>query len=156
VAVFAATFPGGPIQLLGEGLPDRPELEPVPDPRQGPAVALSHWAGLARSHPRRWWIVACDQVRWTPEALGAWHQAAVAADPCAEHWVLARSQGWIQPLGGFLADRLVAGLAGIRAASLMAMAEALPCRILPSEGEEWLDVDTRAAHEAFLKSQFKA
>jgi molybdopterin-guanine dinucleotide biosynthesis protein A len=152
VRVFTAVFPGGPVQLLGAGLPDRPDLVPLADPRQGPAVALRHWAGQCRTHPRRWWIVACDQVRWTPEALAAWHRVAAAADPAGAFWVLALSGGRIQPLGGFLAGQLVAPLAGTRATSLMALTEALPSRVLPAEGGQWQDVDTPEANDHFLKN----
>lgn len=140
--VFQAVFPDGPVQLLGEGLPDRPDLAPADDPRQGPAAALRHWAGLERSHPLRWWILACDQIRWTPEALEAWHRAAAAADPRAEHWVLGRFQDRIQPLGGFLADGLVPRLGLGSARALMALVDAMPCLILPVAGDPWLDVDT--------------
>jgi len=84
-AVFEAVFPGAPMQLLGEGLPDRPDLAPLADPRQGPALALRHWAAGAGggSHPERWWIVACDQIGWTGSALDAWHGAVSRADPAA-------------------------------------------------------------------------
>jgi len=153
-AVFEAVFPGAPMQLLGEGLPDRPDLAPLADPRQGPALALRHWAAGAGggSHPERWWIVACDQIRWTAETLRAWHGAAAAADPGAAHWVLARARGRIQPLGGFLADGLVAGLARAQGRSLIALTEAAPCLILDADGEHWLDVDTREALAAYLGS----
>jgi molybdopterin-guanine dinucleotide biosynthesis protein A len=139
--VFAAVFPGGPIQLLGEALPDRPDLAPLDDPRQGPAEALRRWAGARRAHPDRWWIVACDQIRWTPDALAAWHARAVAADPDADRWVLARHGGRLQPLGGFLADALAPRLAGAAGAALMALVDSLPCRILEAEGDQWLDQD---------------
>ena len=150
VAVFEAVFPGGPARVLGEGLPDRPDLAPLADPRQGPAVALRHWASGAEDHPERWWIVACDQIGWTAEALRAWHRAATAADPGAEHWVLARVRGRIQPLGGFLADALVPGLARAGGRSLMALSEALPARILDADGAHWLDVDTPEALKSHL------
>ena len=150
VAVFAAVFPGGPVQLLGEGLPDRPELIPAADPGLGPAVALRLWAGRPGPRPRRWWLVACDQPRWTPDHLRAWHQAVEAADPSACHWALASSEGRIQPLGGFLAGDLVAPLAAARATSLMGLASALPTLTLVSEGEQWLDVDTPEALRAWL------
>jgi molybdopterin-guanine dinucleotide biosynthesis protein A len=141
-AVFEAVFPGGPVRLLGEGLPDRPDLAPLADPRQGPALALRHWASGAEDHPERWWIVGCDQIGWSAETLRAWHRAAAAADPGAQHWVLARVDGRIQPLGGFLADALVPGLARAGGRSLMALSEALPARILEADGAHWLDVDT--------------
>lgn len=153
VRVFGSVFPGCPMQVLGEGLPDRPDLAPIADPRAGPAVALRRWAALDRSHPPRWWIVACDQVRWTPETLEAWHAAAAAADPAAAHWVLARAGGRIQPLGGFLADPLVERLPGAGSASLLSLVEALPCLVLEAEGDPWLDVDTPEALEAFLEKR---
>lgn len=141
VRVFEAVFPGGPVQVLGEALPDRPDLAPRDDPRQGPAEALRRWAAAPGAQPRHWWIVACDQIRWTPEALAAWHARAAAADPGAEHWVLARHQGRLQPLGGFLAGVLAPRLAGAPGAALMALVDALPCRILEAAGEAWLDQD---------------
>jgi molybdopterin-guanine dinucleotide biosynthesis protein A len=144
VRVFETVFPAGPVQLLGAALPDRPGLEPMDDPRAGPAMALRHWAARRQDHPRRWWIAACDQIRWTPEALEAWHRAAAAADPEAGHWVLARHGGRIQPLGGFLADALVPRLLDGSSASLMSLVEALPSLILDAEGDPWLDVDTPA------------
>ncbi|MDR3669942.1 MAG: NTP transferase domain-containing protein [Holophaga sp.] len=149
VRVFEGSFPGGPVQLLGEGLPDRPDLTPMADPRQGPGAALRHWAGQPRPRALRWWVAACDQVRWTPETLSAWHQAAAAADPQARAWVLARHGGRIQPLGGFLADALVPGLCGGTGA-LMSLVDTVPCLILDSEDAQWLDVDTPEALQAFL------
>jgi molybdopterin-guanine dinucleotide biosynthesis protein A len=151
--VFAAVFPGCPMQVLGEGLPDRPDLAPIADPRAGPAAALRHWALLPRPHPLRWWVVACDQIRWTPETLAPWHASAAAADPPAAHWVLARAGGRIQPLGWFLADALVERLPGTGSASLLSLVEALPCLVLDAEGDPWLDVDTPEALEAFLEKR---
>jgi molybdopterin-guanine dinucleotide biosynthesis protein A len=148
-AVFAAVFPDGPVQLLGTGLPDRPDLPPMADPGQGPAAALRHWAGQPRAQALRWWVVACDQVRWTADTLAAWHQAAAAADPDAGRWVLARHRGRVQPLGGFLADALVPEL-GPGGAAMMALVDAVPHLILDSAGEQWLDVDTPEALQAFL------
>jgi molybdopterin-guanine dinucleotide biosynthesis protein A len=152
VAVFGSVFPEGPVQLLGQALPDHPELPPLADPSAGPAVALRHWADLTRAQPQpsRWWVVPCDQLRWTPELLIAWHQAAVAADPEATHWVMARHGGRLQPLGGFLAASLLPLIAPLPVRSLMAMAEALPSLSLDSPGEHWLDVDTPEALQAFL------
>jgi molybdopterin-guanine dinucleotide biosynthesis protein A len=149
--VFEAVFPGCPVQLLGEGLPDRPRLPALQDPRQGPAAALRHWAGSARPQPLRWWIVACDQVRWTPAFLSAWYACALAADPGAERWVLARHRGRLQPLGGFLAEALAARLPAVAGASLMAFVDALPCVVLESEADPWLDLDTLDDHAAYLR-----
>jgi len=154
-AVFETVFPGGPVHLLGQGLPDRPDLAALADPGQGPAVALRHWAAQAQAEPpARWWLVACDQLGWTPETLRAWHQAALAADPAAGHWVLARAGGRLQPLGGFLASRLLPLLPGLAASSLMGLADALPVRVLEASGDPWgdvwLDVDTPQALARFL------
>jgi len=151
VDVFGAVFPGGPVQLLGAALPGRPDLVPEPDPGEGPAVALRLWAGRGGPQPRRWWLAACDQVRWTAESLDAWHAAVAAADPSAAHWVVARNGGRIQPLGGFLAGGLVAALARVPARALMGLVDALPALVLDSEGGQWLDVDTREAHRAYLE-----
>jgi molybdopterin-guanine dinucleotide biosynthesis protein A len=145
VTVFSQVFPGGPIQLLGDPLPDQPGLIPLDDPRQGPAVALRHWAEGAEGGfpaPRRWWILACDQVRWTPRALASWHARVARGDPDASRWVLARFRGRLQPLGGFLPGRLVPSLARCQARSLIGLVEALPHRVLAARGEAWLDVDT--------------
>jgi molybdopterin-guanine dinucleotide biosynthesis protein A len=146
--VFEAVFPGGPIQVLGGALPDRPDLAPLDDPREGPAEALRRWAarssgngGPSQVHPLRWWILACDQIRWTPDALAAWHARAAAADPEAGCWVLARHRGRLQPLGGFLADALAPRLSALPGAALMALVDALPCRILDAAGDAWMDQD---------------
>jgi molybdopterin-guanine dinucleotide biosynthesis protein A len=151
VRVFETVFPGCPLQVLGEALPDRPDLPPLQDPRQGPAAALRHWAGTPRPGPQRWWVAACDQVRWNPEALAEWHAAVQAADPGAGRWVLARYQGRIQPLGGFLAEVLVDRLPAIPGASLLALVDALPCVVLDSESNVWADLDTGEDREAYLK-----
>jgi len=150
VAVFAEVFPDGPIQLLGDSLPDRPDLTPLADPREGPAVALRHWAGQDPPRARRWWTVACDQVRWTPAALAAWHAEAVRADPGAACWVLARYRDRLQPLGGFLAGSLLGAVARGRATSLQGLAEGLAHQVLAVAGEAWLDVDTPEALRGWL------
>jgi len=150
VDVFEDVFPGCPVQILGEGLPDRPEYPALADPRQGPAVALEHWAGLTGGgQARRWWVAACDQVRWTPATLDSWYTRAVDADPWMRHWVLARHRGEVQYLGGWLSGDLVPELAGQRATSLWALAKAVPCLELGSEGDQWLDVDTPEALKAW-------
>ena len=142
VDVFQAVFPGGPVQILGQALPDRPGLGAIQDPGQGPAVALAHWAGLGPEPVLRWWVLACDQVRWTPEALTAWHEEVCALDPGAERWVMAQAGGHTQYLGSFLAGSLVAGLVGSEARSLEWLARALPCALSAWSHACWTDVDT--------------
>jgi molybdopterin-guanine dinucleotide biosynthesis protein A len=150
VEVFEASFPGCPVLLLGEPLPDRPDLPAWSDPRQGPAVALRHWAAAPQPAVERWWVVACDQVRWTPRALEAWHRKAASADPASAHWVLANHGGRTQFLGGWLAGSLRPALAALRTASLWSLSEALPCLLLEETGAEWQDVDTPEALSAWL------
>lgn len=142
VRVFEAVFPGAPIQILGEALPDRPELPRLDDPREGPAVALRTWAATEAPLVDAWWIVACDQVRWTPERLAAWAEARVSADPASVHWVMALHDGHLQTLGGWLPASLRSTLAASTAQSMWALAEALPHLALPRDGAEWEDVDT--------------
>ena len=55
--------------------------------------------------------------------------------------MLARHRGRLQPLGGFLGDALVPPLAAAAGAALMALADALPCRILEAGEDAWLDQD---------------
>lgn len=153
VAVFEALCPDGPIQLLGEALPDRPELANRPDSGRGPALALVGWAGwAARPRAMRWWLVACDQVRWTAPALAAWLARTQAADPDAEAWVMAMHEGYPQLLGGVLADALVPRLAQLSVPSLRGLAQALPTRVLEAQGEPWDDVDTPEALRAWRAS----
>ena len=150
VAVFQALFPEGPVRLLGERLPDRPGLTPVVDPGQGPAAALIHWAAREPERPLRWWVVACDQVRWTPEALAAWSAQAQAVDPAATRWVLARVEDHTQVLGGWLAGSLVPRVATLRASSLRALAGDLPVALVVGQGACWEDVDTPEALAGWL------
>jgi molybdopterin-guanine dinucleotide biosynthesis protein A len=151
VRVFESAFPGAPLQVLGEPLPDRPELPRLDDPREGPAVALRTWAATptAAAAADLWWVVACDQVRWTPERLQAWAAVCEAADPAQSRWVMALNRGRLQPLGGWLPGALRPALAASSARSLMTLAAALPHLALPREGEEWLDVDTPEEREDF-------
>ncbi len=142
VGVFAAAFPDGPVQVLGDPLPDHPDLPRLEDPREGPAVALRTWGRLEAPAVDRWWIVACDQVRWTPQRLTAWARVSEAADPAAAHWVMALHGGHLQPLGGWLPDGFRALLAASTERSLYALATRLPHLALPSDGAEWVDVDT--------------
>ena len=149
VEVFETVFTGAPVQVLGEPLPDRPDLAVIDDPREGPARALRAWAALDAPEVRRWWVVACDQVRWTPAGLEAWVRRAVAADPGALHWVLAQHDGRLQPLGGWLPGSLRPRLAAAEARSLTALAGALPHLVLPCGGPEWRDIDTPDERRAF-------
>lgn len=149
VRVFECAFPDAPLQVVGEPLPDRPDLPVLDDPRQGPASALRMWAASEGPSARRWWVVACDQVRWTVPDLEVWSRRAFAADPAAAAWVLARHGGRLQPLGGWLPEGLRSLLAATQERSLLGLAAALPHLILPCEGPEWLDVDTPEERSAF-------
>ncbi|WP_243303905.1 NTP transferase domain-containing protein [Geothrix oryzisoli] len=149
VRVFEAVFPGAPIQVLGEPLPDRPDLAVLEDAREGPAKALRAWAALEAPAVRRWWVVACDQVRWTPSGLAAWAIRAEAADPQADRWIVAQHGGHLQPLGGWLPSALRPGLAVSTVHALTALAESLPHLALPCDGPEWRDVDTPEERRAF-------
>ena len=140
--VFEAVFPGAPIQVLGEPLLDRPDLPHLGDPREGPAVALSHWSALDAAAVEVWWVAACDQVRWTPDRLSAWAGVCEAVDPARTHWVMAIHDGRLQPLGGWLPACLRPALAASSEHSLMALAAALPHLAVPRDGCEWDDVDT--------------
>ncbi len=153
VRVFASVCPHGPMCVLGDPLPDWPTLPRLEDPRQGPAVALRAWSSLPAPAARRWWVVACDQVRWTPARLEIWLALAAAADPDASHWVLARHQGHLQPLGSLLPASLRTRLAATGDRSLQAVVSQLPHLILDLEGNEWLDVDTPEARKAFEDTQ---
>lgn len=149
VGIFERAFPGAPMQVLGEPIPDHPGLPVLDDPRRGPASALRVWATSHGPSPRRWWVVACDQVRWTVPGLEAWLRRAVAADPAAAAWVLARHGGRLQPLGGWFPESLRPLLAATREPSLQGLAAALPHLVLPCEGPEWIDVDTPEERSAF-------
>ncbi len=149
VRVFATVFPGGPVQVLGDPLPDHPDLPCLEDPREGPAVALRTWARQGVPAVDRWWVVACDQVRWTPERLAEWARIAEAADPDAAHWVIALHGSHLQPLGGWLPDGFRALLAASAERSLYALATRLPHLALPSDGAEWIDVDTPEDRQAW-------
>jgi len=142
VQIFETVFPGAPIQILGEPLPDRPELPCLDDPREGPAVALRTWAVAEAPAVDAWWIVACDQVRWAPERLAAWSEARALADPSAAHWVMALHDGHLQTLGGWLPASFRPALAAATATSMWALAKSLPHLALPRDGAEWDDVDT--------------
>ncbi|MDP1831018.1 MAG: NTP transferase domain-containing protein [Geothrix sp.] len=149
VRVFGSVFPGAPVLVLGDPLPDHPELPRLDDPREGPAVALRTWAMAAAPPAGRWWVVACDQVRWTPGRLARWAAISEAADPAAARWVMALHGGHLQPLGGWIPEALRPALAASSARSLMALAASLPHLALPREGPEWADVDTPEERDAF-------
>lgn len=142
VGVFQEVFPGGLIQILGEPVPERPELTCHSDPRQGPARALVGWAASGPPPTLRWWVLACDQVRWSAPRLRSWTLRARESDPEGKAWVLADHGGRIQFLGGFLGGDLIPTVARSSAKSLHALTEAVPTAILPATGPEWLDVDT--------------
>lgn len=143
--VFRSQHPQGPVRLLGAALPEHPDLLPFEDPREGPALALRHWAPRETLLATRWWIVACDQIFWSPERYRRWEGQALAADPRAERWVLARVEGRLQFLGGFLATALLPSLAQLPQRSLWGLHEQLPVCLLEAEGPEWDDVDTPEA-----------
>lgn len=142
VSVFEALFPGCPIQALGEPVPERPELGCLSDSRQGPARALEVWAASQPPPVLRWWVLACDQVRWDAAALRAWSMRAMESDPKGEAWVLAKYEERVQFLGGFLGGALIPALATATASSLWSLSESLPTVVLPVSGPEWLDVDS--------------
>ena len=114
-----------------------------------PARALQTWAAREAPAVRRWWVVACDQVRWTPVSLEAWARRAETADPQALRWVVAQHGGHLQPLGGWLPSALRPPVATSTAGSLTALAESLPHLLLPCDGPEWMDVDTPEERRAF-------
>jgi molybdopterin-guanine dinucleotide biosynthesis protein A len=153
VVVFHSVFPAGPVQILGEALVDRPDLPVLEDPRQGPVVALQHWAASPAPAAERWWVVACDQVRWDEGDLRSWAGLAEAGDPEQGHWVVGRCEGHLQPLGGFLPHRLRPALAKAEARSLLALVEALPHLALASDLPGWRDVDTPADRIRFEGDQ---
>ena len=139
VSVFQSVVPGGPVQIIGEPLPDFPYLSRIEDPREGPAVALRTWAVSNPPPARRWWVAACDQVWWTDKAFEAWlTEGEVAGDA----WAITVRGGHRQPLGGFIASALLPALASANAKSLRALMDALPVREIP--GISWAgdDIDT--------------
>jgi molybdopterin-guanine dinucleotide biosynthesis protein A len=130
--------------ILGHPLPDRPDLPALPDAGLGPAHALIQWARHpdALPSPHRWWVVACDQLRWTPAALQAWAREAQQADPEASHWVLGQREGRHQPLGGFLPERLRPSIQASEATRLSDLVASLPHLALAWQGPGWSDLDT--------------
>lgn len=142
VSVFKSAVLDGPVQILGGALPDLPHLPRLDDPREGPAVALRTWAASPPAAARRWWVLACDQVRWTPEAFEAWLVEAETADDEGRAWVLTVREGQRQPLGGFIPSALLPALAHTDGTTLRALLDALPVRELT--GATWAgeDIDT--------------
>lgn len=142
VRVFRAVVADGPIRVLGEPLPEWPDLPRADDLRHGPAVALRAWAGSSLPPARRWWVVACDQVRWTPEAFAAWLAEAEAADPDGAAWVFTLRDGHRQQLGGCLGGQALAALARSGATSLQGLLADVPAEI--AAGRTWFgeDIDT--------------
>lgn len=149
VGLFKTVFPDAPVLILGEPLPDHPGLPWLDDPREGPAVALRAWALAEVPKVDRWWIVACDQVRWTPERLAEWAAMGEREDPTASRWVMALHDGHLQTLGGWMPHALRPALAASTAGSLKALAAGLPHLALPREGDEWADVDTPEERREF-------
>jgi len=149
VAVFQSVFPDGPVQILGEALLDRPDLPVMDDPRLGPVAALKHWAATPAPIVNVWWVLACDQVRWQEGDLRSWIALVQAADPEGLHWVIGRTDGYLQPLGGLLPHDLRPALAESKASSLRALAESVPHCILDSTLPGWRDVDTQEARRDF-------
>ncbi len=159
VSVFQTIVPEGPVQILGEALPDLPLLARLDDPRQGPAVALRTWAASSPPPARRWWVLACDQIRWTPEAFEAWLVETERADPEGRVWALTIREGHCQPLGGFIGATRLPDLAGLEARSIHGLLDALPTVDLPGASWSGGDIDTpedlagftpRRAHPARL------
>ena len=139
VTVFKSVVPDGPVQILGEPLPDFPLLPRLDDPRKGPAVALRLWAA-SHPHPaRRWWVLGCDQVWWTGPALETW---LAEAEAMGDAWAITLREGHRQPLGGFIPAALLPALARAEARSLRALMEALPTHELPGVSWAGEDIDT--------------
>lgn len=139
VSVFSAVVPDGPVQIIGEPLPDHPDLPRFDDPREGPAVALRSWAASTPPPARRWWVLGCDQVRWRQEAFASWLTEAEAA---GEAWAITIRDGRRQPLGGFIASALLPVLARADARNLRALMDALPLQELAGAAWAGEDIDT--------------
>jgi molybdopterin-guanine dinucleotide biosynthesis protein A len=150
VDLFQGAFDNGPVRILGEAVPGRPDLAPIDDPREGPARALARWAAAEGENSVRWWVVACDQVRWDASTLAGWHGSAQEADPEGRAWVLAQVEGEMQPLGGFLGGRLLHQLGRSTEQRLIALARSLPHRILSRAASPFLDLDDPGSHKTWL------
>lgn len=151
--LYLAVLGPGPVRVLGEPVPGRPEFPCLDDAREGPARALRGWAAGEREPALRWWVVACAQVRWTADDLAAWAVAAEALDPDGAAWVMAELQGEPQPLGGFLGGGLLAALAARPERRLLELARALPWIALPRPPEPFLDLDDPAAAEGWRQTR---
>ena len=157
VRVFREMFPRGPVQILGEPLPDiedllGTEIAVVLDPHQGPAVALSTWARSEPPPAIRWWVVPCDQVTWTPGDLSAWYSLADDADPKGRGWVMVQEDNREQPLGGFIGSQLLPSLASFEESRVRDLVARLPRCIVKSDAYRGLDVDLPADLDAWAKS----
>jgi molybdopterin-guanine dinucleotide biosynthesis protein A len=143
VMLHRSVFGEGPVCILGTSLPDFPDLPLFTDPGEGPAVALRAWAA-AEGVPdaERWWVVACDQVRWDVESLRAWQRQASEADPEGQAWVVAEAGERLQTLGGFLPRGLRASVARSKARSMHGLLEGVQTRCIHAEVPAWEDIDT--------------
>jgi len=156
VRVFREVFPRGPVQILGEPLPDIEDLmgtgiTVVSDPHQGPAVALSTWARSEPPPTVRWWVVPCDQVAWTAADLSIWSSQAGDADPKGRGWVMVREGDREQPLGGFIGSRMIPSLASFEESRVRDLVARLPRCIVKSDAYRGMDVDHPADLEAWTK-----
>ncbi len=148
VGVFRCVVPDGPVQILGAPVSEFPDLPRLDDPREGPAMALRTWAASNPPPARRWWILACDQPRWTVKPFAGWLAEAEGVD---DAWALVTRDGHRQPLGGFLPEAMIPALARSEVRSLRGLLDAVPARELP--GPSWMggDIDTPSDLEAFTR-----
>lgn len=145
VRVFETAFPGAVVRVLGNPVPERPDLKVVEDPRQGPAVALKAWAEGEDARVDWWWMAACDQMRWTPEALRAWFQRATGE----RTWTMGRHLDHIQSMGSWVPGELLPSLREQDCRSIRALMDKLPHRLLDVDGPEWMDLDTPEERRAW-------
>jgi molybdopterin-guanine dinucleotide biosynthesis protein A len=153
VDLFQEAIGHGPIRILGEPVPGRPQCKRLDDPREGPARALARWATGESEELTRWWVVACDQVRWDIESLALWHSTALGADPGGEAWVMAEIDGEAQPLGGFLGGGLLPALRHSKEQRLLGLARSLSCRILLWEARPFQDLDDPDSFQAWVSER---
>lgn len=153
VRLFQAVLGDGPIRILGEPVAECPDLPRFDDPREGPARALTFWAAAETRTARRWWVVACDQVRWDPASLAAWHEAARRADPAGEAWVLPEILGERQPLGGFLGGALLPSVGRSTERRMHALTRSIPTVAMRWEAGPFLDLDDPEAVVAWLRER---